>query len=106
VLATLASRPLIELDPGVLDVLRLAVYQLLFTRVPAHAAVSEAVDLARHLEPRAAGFTNAVLRRLQREGPPAAADPKSDPLRWMTTWGSLPAGWRNAGSHVSVPSGP
>ncbi len=90
VLGALASRPLAELDPDVLAVLRLGAYQLLFTRVPAHAALSESVDLAREVEPRAAGFTNAVLRRLQREGPPAAADPASNPLGWLTTAGSLP----------------
>jgi len=90
VLARLASRPLAELDPGVDDVLRLAVYQLLYTRVPAHAVLSEAVDLAREVAPRAAGFTNAILRRLQREGPPVAVDPASDPLRWLTSAGSLP----------------
>ncbi len=90
VLSGLASRSLEGIDPGILDVLRLAAYQLLFTRVPPHAALSEAVDLAREVAPHAAGFTNAVLRRLQRDGPPAAADPASDPLRWLTTWGSLP----------------
>jgi 16S rRNA (cytosine967-C5)-methyltransferase len=90
VLSGLASRPLTRLDPGILDVLRLGAYQLLFTRVPPHAALSESVDLARNVEPRAAGLANAVLRRLQREGPPAAADPASDPLRWLTTSGSLP----------------
>ncbi len=90
VLSALASRPLGRLDPGILDVLRLAAYQLLYTRVPAHAALSEAVDLAREVEPRATGFTNAVLRRLQREGPPPAADPVREPLAWLTTAGSLP----------------
>jgi 16S rRNA (cytosine967-C5)-methyltransferase len=89
-LAGLASRPLAALDPGVLDALRLAAYQLLFTRIPAHAALSEAVDLVREIAPRATGFANAILRRLQREGPPAAADPTADPLLWLTTAGSLP----------------
>jgi 16S rRNA (cytosine967-C5)-methyltransferase len=41
--------------------LRLGAYQLLFTRIPAHAAVSETVGLARGRE---RGFVNAVLRRI------------------------------------------
>ncbi len=90
VLAGLSSRPLDRLTPGVLDALRLGAYQLLYLRVPAHAAVSESVDLARVVEPRSAGFANALLRRLQREGPPPEPDPATDPLGWLTTAGSLP----------------
>jgi 16S rRNA (cytosine967-C5)-methyltransferase len=33
---------------------------------------------------------NAVLRRLQREGPPPEPDPAGDPLRWLISAGSLP----------------
>ncbi|MEY2570300.1 MAG: rRNA (cytosine967-C5)-methyltransferase [Acidimicrobiaceae bacterium] len=52
------SRPV---DPDVRTVLRLGAYQLHFTAVAPHAAVSATVDLA----PRAAkGFVNAVLRRV------------------------------------------
>jgi len=91
VLARLSSRPLDRLTPGVLDALRLGAYQLLFLRVPPHAALSESVELARRVEPRSAGFANAVLRRLQREGPPSQPDPAADPTAWLTSAGSLPA---------------
>jgi 16S rRNA (cytosine967-C5)-methyltransferase len=91
VLAGLSSRPLDRVSPGVLDALRLGAYQLLFLRVPPHAALSESVDLARGVEARSAGFANAVLRRLQREGPPPEPDPVADPLAWLTSAGSLPA---------------
>jgi 16S rRNA (cytosine967-C5)-methyltransferase len=91
VLAGLASRPLDHVSPGVLDALRLGAYQLLFTRVAPHAAVSESVELARSAEPRSAGFANAVLRRLQRDGPPPEPDPAADTLAWLTSAGSLPA---------------
>jgi hypothetical protein len=50
----------------------------------------ESVELARMAAPRSAGFVNAVLRRLARDGEPPAADPTEDPLRWLTTTGSLP----------------
>ncbi|MFN2543931.1 MAG: 16S rRNA (cytosine(967)-C(5))-methyltransferase RsmB [Actinomycetota bacterium] len=46
--------------------LRLGAYQLLFTRIPDHAAVGETVALA---SGRERGFLNAVLRRLAAETP-------------------------------------
>lgn len=59
------NRPLDQVDPGVLDVLRLGTHQLLAMRVPSHAAVSATVDLATTACGRgAATFVNAVLRRV------------------------------------------
>jgi 16S rRNA (cytosine967-C5)-methyltransferase len=89
-LARASERPLARIDPGVLDALRLGAYQVLKLRVPDHAAVSETVDLARSVEPKAGGFVNAVLRRLAREGSPSVPDPAGDALGWLTTEGSLP----------------
>ena len=90
-LARLTSRPLEDLDPAVLGVLRLGAHQILNLRVPARAAVHEAVELARERQPAASGFVNAVLRRLEREGAPALPDPGHDPLAWLVSGGSLPA---------------
>jgi len=65
VIAACSSRGLDRIDPPVLDVLRLGAHQLLATRVGAHAAVATSVDLARQVSgPGAAGFVNAVLRRV------------------------------------------
>ena len=65
-LAQAASRPLPAISPVALDLLRAAAYQLLhLDRVPAHAVVADAVELARESGARrAAGFVNAVLRTL------------------------------------------
>jgi 16S rRNA (cytosine967-C5)-methyltransferase len=92
VIDPLARRPGSRPRPAVRDVLRLGAYQLLFLRVPPHAAISESVSLARTVAPRggAAGFVNAVLRRLQREGPSPPPDPEADTLAWLTSAGSLP----------------
>jgi 16S rRNA (cytosine967-C5)-methyltransferase len=90
-LAALLERPLRRLAPSVRAALRLGAYQLLALRVPAHAAVSESVELARAGEARAAGLVNAVLRRLSLEGPAPLPDPGSEPLAWLTSEGSLPA---------------
>lgn len=60
-----SSRPVEELDDEVLALLWLGAYQLLKTRIPAHAAVATTVDLARATgNGRAAGFVNAVLRKV------------------------------------------
>ncbi|WP_405177097.1 rRNA small subunit methyltransferase B [Nocardia sp. NBC_01377] len=64
VIAAGAGRPVEEIDGPLLDVLRLGVYQLLRTRIGAHAAVDTSVDLARaEFGTGKAGFVNAVLRR-------------------------------------------
>jgi 16S rRNA (cytosine967-C5)-methyltransferase len=89
-LAPLCNRPLADLDPEARAALRLGAYQLLHLRVPAHAAVSESVDLARSAARGAAGLVNAVLRRLAREGAPPVADRAADPLGWLASEGSLP----------------
>ena len=58
-----------KLQPQVLDILRTASYQIIFMdRVPASAAVDEAVKLTRkYANAKAAGFVNAVLRKLAAE---------------------------------------
>lgn len=68
VIALAASRPVDKIDPPVLDLLRLGVHQLLAMRVPAHAAVSETVALARTAAGTGASqFVNAVLRKVAAE---------------------------------------
>ncbi len=62
-----AARSTAQIDPPVLDVLRLAVHQLLSMRVAEHAAVDEAVSLAREEGSRSStGFVNGVLRAITR----------------------------------------
>jgi 16S rRNA (cytosine967-C5)-methyltransferase len=65
ILARFSKTPLSKIDPPVLAVLRLALFQLLFlTRIPPSAAVHSAVDAAKAVAaPWVASFVNAVLRR-------------------------------------------
>jgi 16S rRNA (cytosine967-C5)-methyltransferase len=90
-LAPHSRRPLERLDPPVRVLLRMTAYQLLFLeRVPAFAAIDDAVTLARARGPRgAAGFVNAVLRSLATAAArePAPAD---DPIEALATRGSCP----------------
>jgi 16S rRNA (cytosine967-C5)-methyltransferase len=65
VLQACVDRPLDQVDPPVLDVLRLGAHQLLRMRVPTHAAVSATVDLARrNVSAGPVAFVNAVLRKV------------------------------------------
>ncbi|MBM3743514.1 MAG: tRNA/rRNA cytosine-C5-methylase [Actinobacteria bacterium] len=64
-----SDRPFTEIDPKVLEVLRLAAYQILFLSSPAHAAVNESVELAKVVAGKSsAGFVNAVSRRIAELG--------------------------------------
>ncbi|HUP03354.1 MAG TPA: transcription antitermination factor NusB [Bryobacteraceae bacterium] len=58
-----------KLDGEVRDALRMGIYQLRYLeRVPAHAAVADSVSLVKRAhKSSAAGFVNAVLRRVNRE---------------------------------------
>jgi 16S rRNA (cytosine967-C5)-methyltransferase len=91
-----SSRPVAGLDREVLTVLRLGAYQLRFLdRIPGHAAVSESVALVRRARKlSAAGYVNAVLRRLP--GLPATWPTRQTRLslpewlcaRWQARWGA------------------
>lgn len=63
------TRPLEDLDPQVLQLLRLGVHQMFAMRVPDHAALSATVDVAREVTTEGPVRTvNAVLRSIQRTG--------------------------------------
>lgn len=75
------------------NVLRLGAYQLTaLDRVPAHAAVSTTVSLAREVGgARTAGFTNAVLRKVASDAPRVVPGRASHPgwlvSRWTVRYG-------------------
>ena len=80
VIGETASQPLAKLDLEVLVALRLGAYQLgWLERVPARAALYESVELVKRARKRsAAGFINALLRKLAAE--PGALRPTVPPL--------------------------
>lgn len=70
-IAPLLKKPLERLDVEVRAVLETGLYQMLYMHVPPRAAVDEAVKLTRGFgKSSAAGFVNAVLRRLEDPAPP------------------------------------
>ena len=77
-----STRAISRLDPEIVEILRLSIYQLLhLTRVPASAVVNDAVDLTGRAGKRSAsGFVNAILRTVSRRRnalplPPRPANP-------------------------------
>src|ERR1043165_8835568 len=68
-LGLLTHKPLEDMDAYIRNVLRMTLYQILFLdRVPAYAAVNEAVELEKRYGGRtAAGLVNAVARGVLRE---------------------------------------
>ncbi|BAU95943.1 tRNA and rRNA cytosine-C5-methylase [Corynebacterium suranareeae] len=70
VIKAASGRELGDIDPEILDVLRLGAYQVLFTRVEDHAAVDTSVKMVGGLKKfQATGFANAILRNITRKTP-------------------------------------
>jgi 16S rRNA (cytosine967-C5)-methyltransferase len=97
-LGRLLARPNQALAPEVRALAIVGLCQLLYTTIPAHAAVAETVNAARYLgQPRAAGLINALLRRCQREHAQLCAELDRDPVvrtahpRWLVD--ALAADW-------------
>jgi 16S rRNA (cytosine967-C5)-methyltransferase len=95
---------LVRLDPDVIDLLRLGVYQLTnMGSVPAYAAIAQTVELAKRRHGLGASkLVNAVLRRTDRERDELVQATPSDPAealalkyshprwlvaRWIERWG-------------------
>lgn len=85
-----ADRKLDSMEDRVLVALRVGAYQLFHTRVPARAAVAETVQALKDLGvSRAAGFVNAILRKLAAlPGPPLP--PESDVVEHLSIRESHP----------------
>ena len=84
-LAPRAARGWAAVPSDLQDILRLGAYQLqALDRVPVHAAVGTSVELARELGGRkAAGFVNAVLRRLAESAGSGEARPEETHPAWL-----------------------
>jgi 16S rRNA (cytosine967-C5)-methyltransferase len=96
--AKLLQKPFKAADTDVEALLLVGLYQLLYTRVPAHAAIGETVGCADKLKkPWAKALLNAVLRRAQRESEALLVELEHDPVvrtahpRWLQK--SLKAFW-------------
>jgi 16S rRNA (cytosine967-C5)-methyltransferase len=94
-LGPVLDKPLDRLPVAVQMLLRIGAYQLLFLdRIPASAAVSESVKLAKgqrqKLKRDWSGFVNAVLRALIREPSPSSPPIETDPAKALAVIYSVP----------------
>ncbi|MDQ2077066.1 16S rRNA (cytosine(967)-C(5))-methyltransferase RsmB [Marinimicrobium sp. ABcell2] len=97
-LQRLLDKPLRAKDSDIQALLLLGLYQLIYTRIPDHAAISDTVESARALKkPWATRLANGVLRRFQRERETLDEQLQNDPVfssahpRWLLD--ALGAAW-------------
>ena len=94
----LLQKPFKAADHDVEALLLIGLYQLFYTRIPAHAAIGETVACVDKLKKTSLkGLLNAVLRNAQRDGEAICASLDSDPVlhtahpRWLQK--ALKANW-------------
>lgn len=93
IINAVSATPIAKLDPQVINIVRMGLYQIIFmNRVPNSAAVNTSVDLAKALKKKwLAGFVNAVLRNALRRLPgielPAF---EADPVHALSVAQSMP----------------
>lgn len=95
ILAAFVRSGLSTLEPTVLDILRLGVYQLReMGGVPPYAAVSQSAELAKDADlKRAVGLVNGVLQSVRRDADKVVFPTlDADPVSHLASWGSHP-GW-------------
>jgi 16S rRNA (cytosine967-C5)-methyltransferase len=93
ILKAYSRQPLKKLQPAVLCLLRMGVYQLRYLdRIPDRAVVHSMVELTRRCGlDRVSGLVNGVLRTMLREPERVVwPDPERDPLGWLEHGLSMP----------------
>jgi 16S rRNA (cytosine967-C5)-methyltransferase len=93
IIGKVSTTPLDRMDPLVVNILRMGLYQIVFMdRVPNSAAVNTSVDLAKVLKKKwLAGFVNGVLRQALRRLPDIGRpSSETDPVRALAMTQSMP----------------
>lgn len=81
ILSQVSKTPLSKMDPAILNILRMGIYELIFIETPAHAAVNEAVKLSKkHAFKGVDRFVNGVLRGIDRKRDTLTRVSKKDPI--------------------------
>ncbi len=82
--------PIGGLDPEVRAVLRIGAFEKLFARTPPHAAVSQAVEVAKKIGARrASGLVNAIVRKVKDPEDLSRADSLDHPAWLVARWDEL-----------------
>jgi 16S rRNA (cytosine967-C5)-methyltransferase len=80
-----SSQKIDKIPDLVLDLLRMSIYQIIYMDVPDHAAVNEAVDIAKkNFHPGISKFVNGLLRSVSREKENLPwPDRDADPVKYI-----------------------
>jgi len=94
IIAHFSHTPFDEIDPSLLNILRIAAFQIIYLdRIPDAAAVNTAVDMAKSVSRHwAPGYVNGLLRRLAKQHRQVAfPDADSDPVDALSVTKSFPS---------------
>ncbi len=94
IIAHLTTRPEKKIDPLVMILLRLGLFQILYLdRIPDSAAVNTSVELAKKFRRKwAAGFINGVLRKAaRRPNETAWPDRQKHPVAYLSAYHAFPS---------------
>ena len=86
-IAKMLDRPLPEKAHDVRHILRIGIAQILYLKIPSHAAVHDTVELVPPTS-KHRGLVNALLRRIDRQGPKLLGQiniPRSNTPDWLWT---------------------
>lgn len=87
---SLSKKPVSSQKPLVRAIIRLGAFELLFFKTPAHAAINEAVELAKIRAPFARSYVNGLLRSLERQDLGPLKVNTGDPLEDLSILSSHP----------------
>jgi len=99
-LAQFLDRPLGDRASKIMHILRMGVTQLIWLETPPHAAVHSAVEMTKQVKmEKYSGLTNAILKRIAKEGPGIVAQQDEAKLntpawlweRWVKAYGDATA---------------
>jgi 16S rRNA (cytosine967-C5)-methyltransferase len=93
IISTVSTTPLAKMDPHVINIVRMGLYQIIFMdRVPNSAAVNTSVDLTKALKKKwLTGFVNGVLRNALRRLPGIEhTSSEKDPIQALSVAQSMP----------------
>ncbi|MFW5937026.1 MAG: transcription antitermination factor NusB, partial [Desulfosalsimonas sp.] len=92
-IAAFASRPITQIKPEILNILRIGLFQMRFlSKIPQSAAVNTSVEMAKKsAPPQVVRFVNGLLRNAARR-PDAVTwpDPEKDPIQALAVNESFP----------------
>lgn len=92
IISKLSSVKIKKIQPAILDILRMGVYQIAFMeKIPDRAAVNEAVNLSKKYgHKRVTGFVNGILRNFSRNKEKLMVVDKTDPKEFLSIKYSYP----------------